>query len=104
VESKGLQQDRVHHAENRGDGAYAQSYGQEGGQGKSRRLAQGANAHSKIQEQGLHGISLRHLPDKAGTFPANASREHEQSFQSIAVIGFPEMVPLVRNREEGVRK
>src|ERR1700756_213070 len=60
MEGKRLQQNRVHHAENGGNGADAQSYGQEGGQGKSRRLAQGADAHSKIQEQGLHGISLRH--------------------------------------------
>src|SRR5229473_7146194 len=60
MEGERLQQNRVHHAEYGGNGADAQSYGQEGGQGKSRRLAQGADAHSKIQEQGLHGISLRH--------------------------------------------
>jgi hypothetical protein len=60
LEGKRLQQNRVHHAENGGNCADAQSYGQESDQGKSRRPAQGADAQSKIQEQGLHGISLRH--------------------------------------------
>ena len=49
TEGERLQQNRVHHAENGGNGADAQSHGQEGGQRKSWRPAQGANAQSKIQ-------------------------------------------------------
>jgi hypothetical protein len=94
VEGKRLQQNRVHNAENRANGAYAQSYRQEGGQGKSRRLAQGADAHSKIQEQGLHGISHRHLLIKQARFRPDGPPERSNLFSRLRSLAFQKYFPL----------
>src|SRR5579859_2583642 len=81
MEGKRLQQNGVHYTENGGNGAYGQRYGQERGQGKSRRLAQGADAHSKIEEQGQHEFSIRQgYPNYLGTCLAKWSAETANLF------------------------